>query len=243
VLVNPWDGCAPEKNTMNTATWRVLLAFVVLLPLSALLAHAEQTTADPAGSETVGIPAKVYRHAERLAARCDADGNGQVDAREWSALSGNPREADTNGDGALTVAELAQYIADYGLHRKIRLMPAAAGGIISLPSLLPPTSGGALRPGAPADRTASDPEASEKNAKGSEANKPKPASERKWAVARSRLPPGLPDWFLERDGDGDGQLTLAEYGTAGTSSADESFARYDRNHDGLLTPREVLGGK
>jgi hypothetical protein len=36
-------------------------------------------------------------------------------------------------------------------------------------------------------------------------------------------------------------LTLAEYAELGSASADKEFARYDRNQDGLLTPREVLG--
>jgi hypothetical protein len=51
----------------------------------------------------------------------------------------------------------------------------------------------------------------------------------------------LPDWFRKGDRDGDGQLTLAEYAGVGSASADKEFARYDRNRDGLITPRELLG--
>jgi hypothetical protein len=67
------------------------------------------------------------------------------------------------------------------------------------------------------------------------------ARQRKYVVSPSRLPPGLPDWFRQRDRDGDGQLTLAEYAEVGSAAADREFARYDRNQDGLITPREVLG--
>ncbi len=67
------------------------------------------------------------------------------------------------------------------------------------------------------------------------------SSERKYYVAPSRFPAGLPDWFKKCDGDGDGQLTLAEYAELGSASADKDFARYDRNQDGLVTPHEVLG--
>jgi hypothetical protein len=59
-------------------------------------------------------------------------------------------------------------------------------------------------------------------------------------VPKSRLPPGLPDWFLRRDLDGDGQLSLAEFAPNPTQADLEEFARYDRNGDGFITAKECL---
>jgi hypothetical protein len=190
------------------------------------------------------IPAGVWRYAERWAARYDADGDGRLTRRECGHLEGDANAADTNQDGLLSVEELARHIADFGQHRKIRLMPAAIGGVVPLPSLLHrdvegakplPTKGEANGSRAPDEEPA-------ETADRAKSDSPKQASDRKYVVSPSRLPPGLPDWFLKHDSDGDGQLTLSEYAESGSTSADKEFARYDRNQDGLITPREVLGG-
>ncbi|MFC1597623.1 hypothetical protein ACFL5Q_06780, partial [Planctomycetota bacterium] len=49
-------------------------------------------------------------------------------------------------------------------------------------------------------------------------------------------------WFLIRDADGDGQVTVAEYAPDASASSIREFARYDRNGDGVLTPQECLRG-
>lgn len=59
-------------------------------------------------------------------------------------------------------------------------------------------------------------------------------------VPKSRLPPGLPEWFLRRDLDGDGQLSLSEFAPNPTQADLEEFARYDRNGDGFITSKECL---
>jgi Ca2+-binding EF-hand superfamily protein len=57
---------------------------------------------------------------------------------------------------------------------------------------------------------------------------------------QERLPKGLPDWFIEKDADGDGQVTMAEYATLWSAAKAEEFARYDLNGDGVITPAECL---
>jgi hypothetical protein len=56
------------------------------------------------------------------------------------------------------------------------------------------------------------------------------------------LPKGLPDWFLEKDANHDGQITMAEYIGNGTWTPEKlaEFARYDLNHDGIITAAECL---
>jgi len=50
----------------------------------------------------------------------------------------------------------------------------------------------------------------------------------------------LPSWFVTRDLNGDGQLSLAEYAPRSGSTAVASFRKLDANGDGLLTPAESL---
>jgi hypothetical protein len=58
--------------------------------------------------------------------------------------------------------------------------------------------------------------------------------------ARERLPKGLPSWFIEKDTNGDGQITMDEYTPVWTPDKAAEFDRYDLNHDGIITAEEVL---
>ncbi len=55
-----------------------------------------------------------------------------------------------------------------------------------------------------------------------------------------RLPEGLPEWFEERDGNADGQVTMAEYSSYWSDSKAREYLRYDLNDDGVVTPNECL---
>ena len=54
------------------------------------------------------------------------------------------------------------------------------------------------------------------------------------------MPKGLPDWFLEKDVNGNGQITMAEFTDTWTPEKLAEFARYDLNHDGIITAAECL---
>lgn len=58
---------------------------------------------------------------------------------------------------------------------------------------------------------------------------------------KERVTVDLPDDYLDRDVDGDGQIGLYEWREWDRGSVDEFFA-YDRNGDGFLTPKEVAAG-
>jgi hypothetical protein len=62
----------------------------------------------------------------------------------------------------------------------------------------------------------------------------------RFLTARERLPKGLPSWFLEKDVNGDGQITMDEYTTTWTPEKAAEFDKYDLNHDGIITAEEVL---
>ena len=70
--------------------------------------------------------------------------------------------------------------------------------------------------------------------------KPAPRKPGRFLTARERLPKGLPDWFLEKDVNGDGQVTMAEFTDNWTPDKVAEFARYDLNHDGIITAAECL---
>jgi Ca2+-binding EF-hand superfamily protein len=67
-----------------------------------------------------------------------------------------------------------------------------------------------------------------------------PRKPSRFLTARERLPKGLPDWFLEKDVNGDGQITMAEFTDTWTAEKVAEFDRYDLNHDGIITAAECL---
>jgi len=214
------------------------------LGLAVVWVAVSGAAAEPERQTDSVVPAKVWRYAERWVARSDADGDGELTAKEWPQSAGGLGAVDANQDGQVTVDELAQHIADFGRHRKIRLMPSSVGGLVPLPSLLPPGVAGAKGSATPGEeeRSQSPDDGPPETTDEAKSDSRERSGDRKYFVSPSRLPPGLPDWFLKRDADGDGQLTLAEYSESGSASADKEFASYDRNRDGLITPREVVGG-
>jgi len=50
----------------------------------------------------------------------------------------------------------------------------------------------------------------------------------------------LPDWFVARDLDGDGQVVMAEFADEWTELKAAEFEQYDANGDGIITSKECL---
>ena len=196
----------------------------------AWLLDAEFDSDDPRGAPAAvrprPMPPKVLRFARRVVEQHDESGSGVLDPEEWQAITPNLAAADLDGDGVITSDELAQYMAAYGARRTIRLItpppeedgsPGATGverWLSGAPNGQPGRNGRTRTPSG-------------------EPQRPEPRF-----VPRRH--PDVPDWFYERDLDGDGQLTLAEYAVSGTRAEMEEFARYDLNNDGVLTPEEFL---
>jgi Ca2+-binding EF-hand superfamily protein len=58
--------------------------------------------------------------------------------------------------------------------------------------------------------------------------------------AIERLPSGLPDWFVKKDTNADGQISMAEFAQDWSDARVSEFAKYDVNRDGVVTPAEYL---
>lgn len=192
--------------------------------------------AEPSRPDEAPLPSKVQRYARRVIERYDLNGDGQLQAAEWRKMRGQPALADANRDGVITVDELAQWVAAYGAQRKIRVdwpFPAAGPEVAAEkpPGAEATTPTDAASPDAPLPT-------------GSTVDAPSPAEatprETKFHLSPKRLPTGLPDWFLARDLDGDGQLTLAEFAPHASAAQQQQFIRYDLNGDGVVTPQEYL---
>jgi subtilisin-like proprotein convertase family protein/Ca2+-binding EF-hand superfamily protein len=55
-----------------------------------------------------------------------------------------------------------------------------------------------------------------------------------------KLPQELPSWFVARDADEDGQVTMAEFADEWTDEKLDEFLGYDVNQDGIIVPGECL---
>jgi len=192
-----------------------LASVQLLLACTAISAPLASTDSNLAGTVT----AKLIRYSQRVVRQYDSDGDGRLDRQEWTAMRGNPEAVDLNGDGQITVNEFARYAASYGAGRRIRLSTRLETVGAMNPSTQQP---GAVDPDNSGERADS------------------PGLDRRRNLKFfARLPGSTPAWFVERDADGDGQLTLAEFSPKLRSTEVAQFKVYDVNGDGLLTAAEL----
>jgi len=179
------------------------------------------------------VTAKLLRYAEYVVRHYDANQSGQLESDEWPSMHGKPVLVDLNHDGLITLAEYAQYCADYGAGRAIRLS-TLPGDVATREG-----SGDSSPPG-------DGPRSTDAAATGdTESGQPSEERDRRRDTKYfASLPVGVPQWFVRRDADGDGQLTLSEYSPKLLRSEIDEFNRLDANRDGILTVPEFLrGGK
>ncbi len=226
-----FDGCRGGRlpGIARRNAGRVVLTMVIGMCVA---------TAEVGAQGTEPVPMKVLRYARYVISQYDSTGDGRLSPEEWSRLEGVPASADRSGDGYLTVDDLAAYLSQYGSRRRIRLMPALVEGAIRLPSLL---RGGEFA--ADSELAPFEEEGAWEGPSGeSVMDDDEPGAGRRFTVSGMRLPAGLPRWFIERDLDGDGQVTLAEYAPTGSPARIEEFRAWDRDGDGVITVREALLG-
>lgn len=203
----------PADSTENpgTPTQPLALASPAVAPVA--LTEPDQRML-PARVSPV-VPVKIIRYAEQWLRKRDLDGSGRLEAAELAGAT-LLREADRDRDGTVSIDELTDFAAGYGRSRRLRLLPDAGTNATGLAA----EAGGNGK--AIVDETAAT------------------RRDRRYFVTPKRLPPGLPDWFVERDGDGDAQLTPAEFSPTSVRAELDEFTKFDLNGDGLLTADEYV---
>ena len=166
--------------------------------------HASDSGASSPGSEN-SQEYKVRRYAESLLKRYDKNKSGYLEKDEWGQMRGDPKAADRNKDGVITLEELTARFLDYSRHGRDH---------------------DHSKPASPSGTAGSGNDAERKS--------------RRFLTPAERFPEGLPDWFPDRDDNGDGQVSMAEYSGLWSESKAGEFKRYDVNGDGVITPAECL---
>jgi hypothetical protein len=187
----------------------------------------------------VPISAKILRYAERIVKQYDANGDGKLQGDELKQLASTVRQIDLDRDGVVSAEDLAQYIVRYGWYRNVRLV-APLPRVAAVPTAL-------LQPDL--DLDVPDPAAGLETTEIGQESPTSGTKERsvrrvsrflqRFYVPPGTLPQGLPEWFMARDADGDGQVTLAEFAPKATRSELEEFSRLDTDHDGVITVKDL----
>ncbi|MBX3440629.1 MAG: EF-hand domain-containing protein [Planctomycetaceae bacterium] len=206
-------------------------SLIVVAALMGNVSRAEEPSA---------VPAKVVRYADAVFRRCDLDGDGRLTETEWRSIGVDHATIDLDQDGIISREEFLEYVLRFGRARS----PVYSSETLNEPAAAPSsTADGADASSAievnsaPEDVDASTNAAGKEGVAGTEGKDATPRTTR-YAVRASRGLGKLPGWFLARDADGDGQLTLREFaGEAGGNSRE--FERLDRNRDGVITPHEL----
>lgn len=148
------------------------------------------------------------KYAEALLRQYDKNKNNVLEKDEWSQMKSTWRDSDANGDGVITLDELAAKMGSFSRSRSTPSSSSSGNSAVA-------ASGGNSNPAL--------------------------KKSYRFLSPHERLPGGLPDWFLRKDADADGQVTMAEYSRSSWSnSMAEEFLKYDRNGDGIVTPEECL---
>lgn len=184
----------------------------------------EASAGESAANSSTSISPRITRYALHLLLKYDRNRDGLLQQDEWRSMHGHPESIDQNGDSLIGVDELSFWIRDYGQQRRI----GVPWGIDSNA----PSPKNAEHSVPDADHSAV--------ANEQDATIGKRRRDLKFFVPEKRLPAGLPDWFVSRDADGDGQLTAAEFSPSASSAELADFAKYDANGDGIVTAKECV---
>ena len=152
------------------------------------------------------------READERLRRYDRNQNGYLDKEELTRFSGNPMDFDRNRDEKLSRSELA---VRYARRREFKEDAKNDGK---------------------SRKDNSDRRREDKTEIPDVYN-----GRRSFRSSDEKaLPDGLPGFFTDRDKNGDGQITLAEYASEFNDSIVAEFMESDLNNDGVIIPSEAL---
>ena len=207
------------------------------------------------------------RYADYLVEKYDYNKDGKLSEPEWSKMGGAPQSLDMKGDFILEAPEIVYYLARYARNRTIfnPIPPTPEDRrhlVISDGSVLLRPLSGPMKVETPeeaekaeeeeglADLTEEELDAMLDETEESVGTVDDPklfgllleemdeSKQREFAAPLEQVK-GMPLWFLSRDTNGDGQLSLREFAPGLSLEATAFFGKLDLDHDGLLTPDEV----
>lgn len=195
--------------------------------------NPEQTS--PENFAEAPVPAKVRRYVDQIFQKYDKDLDEILAPDEWLGMRGYPILIAGSAEEVISKERLTQYVATYGYRRKVRLLFSPLKLESTGPTLLHPseesTNGSSSASSNTPNSLATTPPQKE-TLEGGE--------EKQFHVPTNCLPAGLPSWFLTRDTNGDGQLSLLEFAADGTQTSMNEFAKLDVDGDGILSPRDLV---
>ena len=246
--VNKWQDLPVRSELIGRMT--ICLSFCSILAIGLATAcaddpgsegkesgNARSTESSEKRSSSLGgakkdmaTPQKVIRYAQHLMKTYDLNGDGELQPEEWKEMHGHPEKIDQNGDGMITLDELTRWLSNFGKRKQF-------GHPFDLEEV--PDQTMPVKPNPPSEPRSSDSVSdTETTVTNSEAGEKK--RDQKFYVSPKRLPAGLPEWFVEHDQDGDGQLTFSEYSPTGGAAELAEFERLDTNGDGLVTAKDYM---
>lgn len=210
------------------------------------------------------VPAKVVRLAAWTLEKYDKDGDGVLSQEEWESMPGSPQAIDIDGDTKITLDEMIRHIARFGDKRTLHSPEGPR--VVSTPQvnaeqirLFRPVSIPITQ-----KKTDSTPESREKTDQPGDVGEAMvtegedlvelsedddvtielifgsgtKSAERKYYRPLEDMK-GVPGWFIARDKNGDGQLSLLEFAPNLSPDGLALFGRLDKNKDGFITPDEL----
>lgn len=180
-------------------------------------------------------------YATSLVKQFDKNGDMMLQKEEQKDLKGRAAESDNDHDGVITIDELMAHLSSNA--------PAPASPSTSTSGSTPGTnsssssSSSSSKSGDAPSKT--DAEMAKRifvGTAGGKAASTKEGDKRKsyrFSTAGDHLPSNLPSWFKSKDKNSNGQVEMNEYSSSWSKSSAEEFRRYDKNDDGVITPREA----
>jgi hypothetical protein len=186
--------------------------------------------------------------------RYDANKDGILQKDEWSQMSNEPEKGDKNGDGQITLDEMAERLGEWRPSGSSSTATSGSGSTTAQAS--PRTSssgdrggfgggrGGRNRSGFGGGNSGGSFGSGSFSGggfgSGSGSSRPTVSSSGqayRFLTPKERLPENVPSFFSS-DRDNDGQISMAEFSSSWDEAKLAEFNRWDLNGDGWITPAE-----
>jgi Ca2+-binding EF-hand superfamily protein len=213
-------------------------------PVAAAVSSTSTTTPSTASPSRGGNENdRIRRIAQAMLSRYDENKDGTLQREEWSKMSNEPEKGDKNGDGQITLDEMAERLGEW---RPSSSSSSSGGSSSASGSSSSSASSGQASPGA-GGRSGRGDFGGRGRGRGGFGSREQSASRPtttasgqsyRFLTPKERLPEDVPSFFSS-DRDGDGQVSMAEFSSSWDDAKLAEFNRWDLNRDGVITAAET----